>query len=123
MTSFHLVSILDRANAEADEYTPPPIDTSRDARFAAILDAPLPPGEPTHMGFARKESQLRAAFGELPPQIARAMFQRLSNPQAKDALAARFTRLTIDRRVRLLAFLADTRRRQAHAHAAAARRR
>lgn len=124
MSSFHLVSILNRANDEAEpEYAPPPIDTSRDAPLAAILDAPLHPGEPVHVGFARKEQELRVAFGNLPPQVARAMFHRLAHPQARDALAARFMRLTMERRVRLLAFLADARRRVAQVEAALARRR
>jgi hypothetical protein len=124
MSNLDLVSILNRSYAEAEpDYTPPPIDTSRDAPLVAILDRPLVSGEPVYVGFARKEAQLRAALAALEPQVARAMFRRFCNPQAGDALAARFMRLTIDRRARLLAFLADARRRVAHVEAALARRR
>jgi hypothetical protein len=124
MSSIDLVSILNRTYAEAEpDYTPPPIDTSRDAPLVAILDAPLLAGETISVGFTRKEAELRAALATLEPQVARAMFRRFCNPQAHDALAARFMRLTIDRRARLLAFLADARRRVAHVEAALARRR
>jgi hypothetical protein len=124
MNSLDLVSILNRSYAEAEpDYTPPPIDTSRDAPIVTILDAPLRAGEPASVGYARKEAELRATLATLEPQVARAMFRRLANPQPTDALAARFMRLAIDRRARLLAFLADARRRAAHAEAALARRR
>jgi hypothetical protein len=124
MSSFNLVSILNQANDEAEPaYTPPPIDTSYDAQLVAILDGPPRPGEPVHIRSARKEHELRIAFGALPPMVARAMFHRLAEPQQRDALAARFARLNVERRVRLLAFLVDARRRLAQVEAALAWRR
>lgn len=94
---------------------PPPaaIAGPHDARLAAILGAPLATGETTHAGFARKERELGTAFAQLGVLDARALHQRLANPRAGDMLAATFARLTVERRTRLLAFLADARRRAA----------
>jgi len=88
-----------------------------DAALLAILDAPLASGETAFAGFHRKEVELRAAFAALPVMEARALHGRLSNPRAGDVLAARFARLTIERRTRLLTFLAAARRREALAQA------
>ncbi|MBL9015528.1 MAG: hypothetical protein JNL83_15190 [Myxococcales bacterium] len=84
-----------------------------DARLIAILDAPLAPGETVMAGFARKEHELGAMFARLNVLESRAMHARLANPKAGDELASRFARLTIERRSRLLSFLADARRRAA----------
>ena len=89
------------------------IATSHDARLLAILETRLPDGEPTHVGYARKERELGEAFAQLPIFDQRALHARLSNPRPNDALALRFARLTIERRIRLLAFLNDARRRAA----------
>ncbi len=87
---------------------------SYDAQLAAIIDADLLPGEPAFVGFARKERELGETFAALPIMDQRALHTRLSNPRASDALAAKFGRLTTDRRARLIAFLGDARRRAAH---------
>ena len=94
-------------------HTSTTIAASHDARLIAILDAPLHDGEPAHVGFARKERELAAAFSTLPIFDQRALHARLSAPRQGDVLAAKFARLTQERRTRLLNFLADARRRAA----------
>jgi hypothetical protein len=93
----------------------PSLSSPDDARLLAILDAPLAPGEPAHTGFRRKEHELGQAFAALDVMAARALHARLRSPKAGDQLAAAFGRMTDERRGRLLAFLADARRRAAHA--------
>ena len=98
-------------------HTSTTIATSHDATLLAILDAPLAPGEPAHVGFARKERELGTALGALPILDQRTLHARLSNPRTGDTLAEKFGRLTPERRQRLLNFLADARRRAAIAAA------
>ena len=97
--------------------TPTTVASSNDAALASILDAPLIPGETAREGFLRKEAELRVSFAQLPVTSQRALHARLSTPRAGDQLAERFARLTADRRMRLLTFLADARRREALAQA------
>ncbi len=89
--------------------------STNDALFISILDAPLLPGETARAGFLRKEAELRAAFAPLSVAAQRALHARLGDPRAGDPLAEHFARLTLDRRTRLLTFLADARRREAQA--------
>jgi hypothetical protein len=77
--------------------TPATKASSCDARLLAILDAPA----------ASIERELAA----LPIFDQRALHVRLANPRAGDRLAERFGRLVAERRVRLLGFLGDARRR------------
>ncbi|HEU0036389.1 MAG TPA: hypothetical protein VFQ53_37510 [Kofleriaceae bacterium] len=111
------------------ESTPPPIapisirratatvaatvDRPIDPPLLAILEAPLALGETAAAGFARKEHELGNAFAQLSILEARTLHARLANPKTGDALAERFSRLTSERRNRLLAFLGDARRRAA----------
>lgn len=95
----------------------PTCDTSLDGRLLAILAAPLASGETAHVGFARKEHELGAAFAALTVHDARNLHARLANPKPGDMLAHQFARLTLERRARLLTFLADARRREALAAA------
>jgi hypothetical protein len=90
---------------------------SYDETLLAILEAPLRQGEPAFVGFQRKEVELRDAFARLPLLEARELHARLAKCRPDDALAARFAHLVADRRSRLLAFLADARRRAARAMA------
>jgi hypothetical protein len=90
---------------------PPPPPVIDDAPFFAILDAPLLAGETAAAGFDRKERELAAAFAQLPVLAARGLHMRLANPRSGDSLVDKFSRLTIERRTRLLNFLADARRR------------
>ncbi len=63
--------------------------------------------------FDRKESELRALFCSLRPLEAAALRKRLADPRADDKLAEQFARFAPDRRARLIAVLADARRREA----------
>lgn len=105
----------DRPSSPTIAIRPPsaPRPDTLDARLIAILDAPLALGETAAAGFARKEHELGAAFAALSVLESRAMHARLASPQPKDELANKFARLTIERRGRLLAFIADARRREA----------
>ncbi|MEJ7597106.1 MAG: hypothetical protein WKG01_04280 [Kofleriaceae bacterium] len=91
----------------------PAHEPSIDPELLAILDAPLFPGETTFAGFARKEAAIGAACAQLAVSAARALHARLAFPKHGDALAEKFARLTVDRRRRILMFLADARRREA----------
>lgn len=86
---------------------------SSEVPLIAILDRPLGKGEPASIGFARKEHDLIAAFAKLTVLEARAIHARLTINAPDDVLAAKFALLTVDRRTRLLYFLADARRREA----------
>ena len=70
--------------------------SSCDARLIAILDSP---------------ESIERELAALPIFDQRALHARLANPRGGDLLAARFSALPRERRDRLLAFLADTRRR------------
>lgn len=92
---------------------PPPPVVADDARLIAILAAPLRPGETAVAGYARKERELAAAFATLSLTDAFALRKRLAAPASDDTLATQFARLTVERRTRLIQFLADARRRAA----------
>ena len=98
--------------ATAPQPRPAP-SSPADAALISIIEAPLQPGETAAAGFARKELELRVAFAALSVLDARALHARLSNPRSGDVLADAFTRITADRRGRLINFLADARRREA----------
>ena len=87
------------------------IAASHDARLLAILDSDH--HEPAMVAFARKERELREAFAALPILDQRALQTRLSSVRSGDLLAAKFNRLTVERRTRLINFLGDARRRAA----------
>ena len=90
-----------------------PTSGRHDDVFFAILNAPLQPGETVMHGYARKEQELRHAFAALPVLDARELYDRLSACRPGDLLAARFAGMVVERRSRLLAFLAGARRRAA----------
>jgi hypothetical protein len=77
------------------------------------LDEPALPGEQIAMAFQRKESVIGALFAQLDVHESRALHRRLELALPEDPIAARFGRLVADRRARLMAFLADARRRAA----------
>jgi hypothetical protein len=105
------------ASIEELATTPPPLSVAvagtHDAVLVALLDAPLADGETARFGYMRKEAELIAAFARLDVSEARALHRRLTVPQAGDVLVAKLGRLTADRRLRLINFLADARRREA----------
>lgn len=97
---------------------PPPPPRSPDADLLAVLEASPEYGGTIELAFRRKEQSLMSLFSALSPRDALALHARLASPREDDALAARFARLVRERRERLLAFLADARRREAIAAAA-----
>jgi hypothetical protein len=90
-----------------------PRAASADDQILAILDAPLHPGETALAGFARKEQELRDVFARLSVLESRATLSRLVTCKPSDDIARKFAGLTVERRGRLLSFLADARRRAA----------
>ena len=91
----------------------PAVTDPAEGALTAILLAPLQFGETTMVGYLRKEHEMRAVFAALSVPAARLLHARLSAGKADDALGAAFARMTLDRRTRLLVFLADARRREA----------
>jgi hypothetical protein len=83
----------------------------------AILESPAGIGETIAAAFARRERELIATLSALSVFEARALEQRLRRPRATDLVARAFSRWTEERRSRVLAFLADARRREALANA------
>lgn len=81
--------------------------------IVGVIMQPLAPGETHQAGNDRKESELVEIFRRLTPIESAALHKRLSNAPPNDVLAATFGRLVAIRRTRLLAFLADARRRAA----------
>jgi hypothetical protein len=92
---------------------PPPPAPTVDEQLIAILEAPLAPGETVASGYHRKEAALGAVLAALTVPEARALHARLLAARPGDPLADKLTRLTAERRHRLIAFLADARRREA----------
>jgi hypothetical protein len=70
-------------------------------------------GEQAAAAFQRKEVELRAILSKMSVLDAQELHRRLTLALADDPIAGQFARLTIERRVRLLAFLADAHRRHA----------
>lgn len=93
--------------------TEPAAPVPSEAPLISILDRPLRKGEPASVGFARKEHDLKAALETFTVLEARTIHARLTINAPGDVLAAKFAQLTVDRRTRLLNFLADARRRAA----------
>ena len=87
---------------------------SMDDALLAILDAPLREHETAHVGFARKERELAEAMSRLTVLEAFVLRQRLAIAASDDVLAQTLTtRLTVERRNRLIAVLEGARRRAA----------
>ncbi len=90
-----------------------PEQTAFDAQLAAIIVAPLPMGQTAMEGYQKKELAILGALAQRSVLESRALYARLANPVSSDSLAVTFMRLTVERRSRILAFLADARRRAA----------
>jgi len=93
-----------------------PPEAHEPAIEAAILQAlprPLAPGEGHQIGNANRERELLELFANLDVMQSHHLGRRLDLDRPSDALAQAFRRMTIDRRGRLRAFIADARRRQA----------
>jgi hypothetical protein len=81
----------------------------------ATLDEGAAPGERIADAFRRKEHELGTLLASLSVDESRRLHQRLVNPTHDDPIAVRMKRLTPERCRRLIAFLADARRRAAFA--------
>jgi hypothetical protein len=79
----------------------------------AALDQGAMPGERTADAFRRKEHVIGNLFGSLSVDDSRCLHRRLTIPTQNDPIATRMNRLTPERKGRLIAFLADARRRAA----------
>jgi len=91
----------------------PAISPAAELAVHDVLAASTRPGETIEVGFRRKEHELGALFDQLGVVEADALHHRLASPRPDDALAALFGRMATERKTRLLAFLADARRREA----------
>ncbi|MEO8702532.1 MAG: hypothetical protein ABI867_20980 [Kofleriaceae bacterium] len=91
---------------------PPEVSVATTASLLAILAA-THPGETIAMAYQRKEHALASTIAALPVTEALALHRKLTQPSETSELVIQFNRLTIDRRGRLLAFIADARRREA----------
>lgn len=84
-----------------------------DESLLAILDAPARECETVAQTFQRKESEIIAVCAPLSLIDAHALRKRLATPQPGDRLAQQFARLVVERRTRIINYLADARRRAA----------
>lgn len=82
-------------------------------QMIAIITRPVGATEGHRLGNDRKEQDLRALFDTLTPVESLTLERRLDAARRDDALYQTFQRLVVERRVRLLAYLADHRRRAA----------
>lgn len=76
-----------------------------DARIAAIVDAPPPPGECARFAATRKEAELLTLFATLTVSQSRTLHARLWHPASADPLARVLARLGPERKQRLVLFL------------------
>jgi len=83
-----------------------------EAEILAALDAPKQDHETSEAAFRRKEHEIGAVFARLTPADSLALERRLNLSLAGDPIAARFARLVAPRRLRLVSFLSEMRRRQ-----------
>jgi hypothetical protein len=91
-------------------------------QITEIVEAAPDAHETVEAAFRRKEQTLRDLFSTLSVAESRALHRRLTLGAGTDPLVKTFGRLVADRRNRLLAFLADVRRREAIATGKASRR-
>ncbi|HEV7554679.1 MAG TPA: ATP-binding protein [Kofleriaceae bacterium] len=98
--------------APSTPVAPLPIVAGIDRQLIDVLARTPGPSETIEMCFARKEHELGTLFAALPVVEARALHRRLvRDPAPGDELAVLFSRLKVERRRRLVDFLADARRR------------
>lgn len=97
--------------AAAKVAAPMPVEIEQ--QLIAVLKATPMFGETIEAAFTRKENEARALMSQLTVMQARTLHGRLKNPSTGDELTEAFGRMVASRRDRLLAFLADARRREA----------
>jgi hypothetical protein len=95
--------------AKAVRQIPPPVQ--REAEIVAIVSAPLTGG--ATVGYAQKEALLRDVLEELSHAESRTLALRIRQGSPEDPLTPPFQRWTAERRARIVAFLEDSRRREA----------
>lgn len=83
-----------------------------DRRIVIILTSAVDVGETFELAFRRKERQLGELFATLSIAESLDLHRRLSSRRAGDRVAELFGRLTVERRDRLVAFLASAHRRE-----------
>lgn len=89
------------------------ISPQLEATIIATLTRDLRAGENHQIGNANREQELREIFARVDALQAREILHRLDVDRPDDDLTRAFGRIVIERRDRLRAFLADTRRRLA----------
>lgn len=104
----------DEARAQAQRYAVE-VPADIEAAIVAVLVRPPAPGESHRSAGDQRELALRELVGQLSAAQSLALERRLDMDRDTDPLAVAFRRLLGARRVRLRAFLADCRRRLAHA--------
>lgn len=90
-----------------------PLPDHVEQQLVDVLKATPGFGETIEAAFTRKENEARELMAQLSVMQARSLHARLQNPANGDVLAEAFGRMLATRRERLLAFLADARRREA----------
>ena len=93
----------------ADVSIPAEIET----QLTQILASSPVLGETLELAYKRKEHEIGSVFARLSALESRTLHERLTLARQDDALATQFSRLIETRRLRLLAFLNDARRREA----------
>lgn len=117
--SLRCTPVVDRPNDTSDRRNAPPRSAGawREVAYEdvllAILQASPEQNETLAVAFTRKEHELAAMFDRLTVIDAMELHRRLSLNSAGDKLASWFRRLVVERRGRLLSYLADARRREA----------
>lgn len=106
-------AITDDARPESAAWQPTWQPVALEVNIISVLDGGPLDGESVALAFHRKEQELAAVFSRLTAIDSLALHRRLTLVLPGDPIAARFRRLVADRRARLLAFLADARRRLA----------
>ena len=89
------------------------VTVALESEILAALDRQPEPGERIEFAFRRKEAELAAVFSRLSVADARELHRRLTLQLDGDPIGSRFVRMIAARRVRLMAFLGDARRRAA----------
>jgi hypothetical protein len=109
----HAISPNSTDHARATARSVAPLAPALEAELLSILTRPLAPGESHQRGSANRESELYAVLGRLDVAQAFQLGRRLDAARPGDVLVAAFGRMLIERRQRIRAFVADTRRRVA----------
>jgi hypothetical protein len=108
-------SMLVQMRTIAKRVAEPTVRAETERAMLAILASQPRAGETIALAFQRREAELRAVIAKLSAIESLALHRRLSSPcpHEGDELATQFSRLSPDRRTRLLVFVADARRREA----------